>query len=226
MAKSAPLYRTYWPEVAKHVNTFGVDGIKKSRWAEIEGYAQFYLANKTKYLAVEAQTRVPAPLIACIHRRESEATHPGEAQCNFNTYLGNGQPLNRRTTIVPEGRGPFCATLPATMTQFIAGAKDAFAIDGLSAVLQTGDDWVVGQVWGSFPVEKMLYFAEKLNGWGYNWHGITSPYIWGGTNIQEMGKYTSDGHLDTSVWDSQPGVAPILWMIGHLDSTIHFTRES
>lgn len=42
---------------------------------------------------------VPWEVIAVIHQRESSG--------NFNTYLGNGQALNKKTTIVPKGRGPF-----------------------------------------------------------------------------------------------------------------------
>lgn len=218
MSKTVPPYRDQWPKTAEMVQRFGTDGIKPERKAEMKRYAEFAIANKAKYIAVEEKTRVPWPLVAVIHRRESDS--------DFNTYLGNGQRLNMRTTIVPEGRGPFCNALPAPLEAFVRGGVDAFAIDGLSAVQQPQDKWILGEEWGSWPIEKMLYYGEKLNGWGYYMRGIRSPYIWGGTIMQERGKYVSDGNFDPGVWDTQPGCAPILWMIGFLDPTIHFTRES
>lgn len=218
MSKSVPIYREQWPKIAAWIQSFGTDGIKSERKGEMERYAKAGLKNKDKYIAVEKATRVPWPLVYVNHVRESDA--------DFNTYLGNGQRLDRRTTIVPEGRGPFCDSLPAPFEAFVRGAVDAYAIDGLSAVQQPSDQWVLGTEWGSWPIEKMLYYSERFNGWGYYLHGIRSPYVWGGTIMQERGKYVSDGNLDLSVWDTQPGCAPILWMIGYLDPTVHFTRES
>src|SRR5262245_42001636 len=57
------------------------------------------IRNKAQYQAVEARTGVPWFVIAALHNRESDA--------DFSTYLGNGEPLNRKTTLVPKGRGPF-----------------------------------------------------------------------------------------------------------------------
>lgn len=218
MPRSVPTYREQWPITAQAIQRFGTDGIKPERRGEMERYARFAITNKDKYIAVEQATRVPWPLVAVIHRRESDS--------DFDTYLGNGQALNRRTTIVPEGRGPFCNSLPAPLEAFVRGGVDAFAIDGLSAVQQAQDRWILGSEWGSWPIEKMLYYAEKLNGWGYYLRGLRSPYVWGGTIMQQAGKYVSDNVFDGSVWDKQPGCAPILWMIGYLDPNVHFTRET
>ena len=218
MSKSAPTYRDEWPKIAETIQRFGTDGIKADRREEIKKSAQYAISNKAKYIEVEKITRVPWPMVAVNHRRESD--------CNWDTYLGNGQALNRRTTIVPEGRGPFCQSLPAPFEAFIRGAVDAYAIDGLSAVQQQGDKWVLGQEWGSWPVEKMIYYCIRFNGWGYYYRGIVSPYAWGGTIIQQRGKFTSDGHFDPNEWDKQPGCAPMLWMIGYLDTSVRFTRES
>ena len=218
MASAAPTYREQWPKTSAFIQTFGTDGIKPERRAEMKRYAESSIRNKDKYIAVEKVTRVPWPVVAINHIRESDA--------DFNTYLGNGQRLDRRTTIVPEGRGPFCASLPAPFEAFVRGAVDAYAIDGLSAVQQPEDKWVLGKEWGSWPVEKMLYYSERFNGWGYFWRGLRSPYIWGGTIMQERGKFPSDGNFDPNEWDTQPGCAPILWMIGFLDPSIHFIRES
>lgn len=219
MSSAAPTYREMWPKTAEFIQRFGTDGIKPERRGEMERYARGAIANKAKYIQVEQATNgVPWPLVAVNHIRESDA--------DFNTYLGNGQRLNMRTTIVPEGRGPFCSSLPAPFEAFVRGAVDAYKIDGLSAVHQEEDRWVLGQEWASWPIEKMLYYSERFNGWGYYYKGLRSPYVWGGTIMQQKGKYTSDNHFDPDHWDTQPGCAPILWMIGFLDTSVHFTRET
>jgi lysozyme family protein len=51
------------------------------------------------YLAVERESRAPAAFIMALNERESSGS--------LQTYLGNGQSLHHRTTIVPIGRGPF-----------------------------------------------------------------------------------------------------------------------
>jgi lysozyme family protein len=184
--------------------------IKPNREAEFRKLAMRGIINKERYVEIQNATAydglgkegegVPWYMLYLLHLRESNA--------NFSTYLGNGQPLSRRTTIVPKGRGPF--TGPKA---FLNGALDALRIDGLSAVL----DW---------RLEKILYYCELFNGAGYNNLGLPSPYIWGGTNIQRPGKYVADHVWSSTKWDTQPGCAPILYMMAKLDPTIKFTRES
>ncbi len=171
--------------------------IKPSRLAEFERYAAQLLAHKARYQAIEARTGVPWHLIAILHLRESNA--------NFDTYLGNGQSLHRRTTIVPRGRGPFAS--------FEDGAVDALKIDGLTSV----KDW---------RLEKELYYCEIFNGAGYDARGLPSPYVWGGTSVQRPGKYVSDGRFSSTTWDTQPGCAPILATMAKHDPSITFVRES
>ena len=198
-------YRSQWPITFERIQRFTPEDMNR-----FKRFADFAIQNKQRYIEVESSTTVPWPLVAVIHRRESDA--------DFNTYLGNGQRLSMRTTIEPIGRGPF--------SSFLEGCIDALKIDGLTGVHQKTDVWKLGQEWGSWPLEKMLLYAEKLNGLGYFFKGNPSPYVWGGTNIQVVGKYISDGHYDPSVMDTQPGCAPILWMIGFLDPSVHFTRET
>lgn len=170
--------------------------INSSRKAEFDRYASKLLEHKSRYQEIEKRTGVPWTLIAVLHMRESDA--------NFNTYLGNGEPLNRKTRLVPKGRGPF--------KSFEDGAVDALTLDRLTNV----KDW---------RLEKMLYYAELFNGAGYDMRGLPSPYIWGGTNQQKAGKYVSDGRWNGRAWDGQPGVAPILASIAKLDPTVEFKRE-
>lgn len=205
--------------------------LNADRVHDFDVYAKFAIAHKPQYVEIETKTTVPWPLIAVLHRRESDA--------NFNTYLGNGDRLDRPTHNVPAGRGPFAT--------FVAGAIDALHLDGLDRIVSP------------WPIEKMLFECEIFNGAGYDMHGLPSPYIWGGTNQQKPGKYTvpapvalppvrpdeplfvkaprfdgsylapgrkGDGHWNPGMMDRQPGCAPILWTIAKLDPSVIYSRES
>lgn len=212
-------YRDKWPEYARQLNTMV---IKPERLAEFERMARYAIANKEIYQRVSYATRsgFPWPGVAVAHKRESDAQ---DAHGNplFTSYLGNGQPLWVRTTIVPVNRGPFISRELALSDPqkcndaFVAGCMDALAIDKID---QQAPPW---------PVEKIIFGEETLNGTGYSdYHNMPSPYIWGGTSVQVRGKYTSDGHFDPSVMDTQLGCAGMLWMIGYLDTSVHYTRET
>jgi lysozyme family protein len=190
-------YGTKWPEYRDQWDRMV---IKPDRAAQFEQYATSTVTNKPIYLRIAGKSGVTWPHIAVLHRRESDA--------NFHTYLGNGDSLGRPTTHVPKGRGPFLGP-----DGFVNGSLDALHLDGLDSV----KDW---------RLEKILYYCEIFNGTGYANKGRPSPYIWGGTNIQVRGKYTGDGWYNPLVWDSQPGCAPLLWMIAKLDPTVTFARES
>ena len=190
-------YATKWPQYA---HWWDAMEIKPNRVTEFEHIAKVALDHKQIYAAIEQMTGVRWYHIAVLHRRESDA--------NFGTYLGNGQSLAHRTTIVPKGRGPF--TGPNAFTD---GAIDALKIDGLTSV----QDW---------RLEKILYYCELFNGAGYDEKGLPSPYLWGGTTVQKPGKYVADRVFNAHVWDPQPGCAPILAALAKLDPTITFTRET
>lgn len=185
-------YSAVWPTYARQWDQMV---IKPERRKEFEGLAGYAVAHKVEYQHVEEATGVPWAMVAVIHRREGDG--------NFNTYLGNGQSLRIRTTIVPKGRGPF--------PSFLAGAIDALKVDGLADV----KDW---------RLEKQLFWETGFNGWGY-WPK-PSPYIWGGTNIQVRGKYVRDRVYNPFTWDPQPGCAPLLAEIARLDHTIVLERET
>jgi lysozyme family protein len=171
--------------------------IKASRRAELERNAKKLLANKARYQSIERTSGVPWYMIAVIHLRESDA--------NFSTWLANGDPLSRRTTHVPAGLGP-------AGSSFEAGALISLRYDGLTTV----QDW---------RLEKQLYHLELYNGAGYDAHGRPSPYLWGGTNIQQPGKYVADGVWDGNAIDSQPGCAPIMALMMLHDASIYPKRE-
>jgi lysozyme family protein len=164
--------------------------VTPARLTETTKEAKWIVANRSSYEAVERLTGVPWWFIGCLHLREA-----GMSANAFHTYLGNGEPLNRVTRLVPAGRGPFL-----TWTD---GAVDAMHLSGFDKVT----DW---------SIEHALYLAEDYNGFGYAWKGLPSPYVWGATNLQKPGKYVADGKFDASVTDSQIGVAALLQIISAL----------
>jgi lysozyme family protein len=198
-------YSIKWPQYTKQWDSMKVGAGPKgsASLAEFNRVADFAIAHKDTYQQIERLTGVPWEIVACIHKRESDADKNDNPR--FDTYLGNGQPLNRRTTIVPKGRGPF--------KSFADGAADAFKIDGLNSVI----DW---------RLEKGLYYSEILNGAGYDIRGLPSPYLWAGTNIQKPGKYVGDGQWNGRFIDPQIGVAGMLYTIMQKDKTIILPRET
>lgn len=187
-------YGAKWPVLAKQWDRMKISADKVD---DYQRAARKVLANKQRYVDIQAATHVPWPLIAALHMRESDF--------NWNTYLGNGEPLSRKTRLVPRGRGPF--------PNFEAGAIDALHYDSLDDVR----DW---------RLEKMLWHAEKFNGFGYEKHNKPSPYVWSGTSIQERGKFVSDGRWSSTAWDTQLGVAGLIKTLAEMDSSIVLTRET
>jgi lysozyme family protein len=155
--------------------------------------AKTLIGRKSQYVAVSKQTGVPWFVIAALHNRESDA--------NFSTYLGNGEPLDRVTRLVPKGRGPF--------ETWEAGAIDALSLDGLDRV----NEWTP---------ERACFEIEKFNGFGYRNRGVNSPYLWSFSNHYARGKYVADGRFSASHVDQQCGAIPILKRIMELDETARF----
>lgn len=147
--------------------------------------------NRDRYAAIAR--RFPSPyvkwyLVACVHEMEAEQ--------DFSKYLGNGQSLSKKTTIVPVGRGPF--------STFEEGAVDALR-------LQKANDISDGNM------GTLLNFLEGYNGYGYSkYHNINSPYLFSGSNHYTKGKYVSDGKWDANAVSSQVGIALLLQRIRQL----------
>lgn len=150
---------------------------------------------KARYQAVEAKTKVPWFIIAVIHERE--------ASQNWNTQLGQGDPLNRISVHVPKGRGPF--------SSWENGAYDALV--NISPYAARNTDWSAGGA---------MTLLEEYNGLGYASRGIPSPYVWSGTDQYVKGKYVRDGVFDPNTVDVQLGCAGLLKTMMVLDSTIKF----
>lgn len=138
---------------------------------------------KNIYKIVEAETKIPWDVIACIHAMESSLS--------LDKHLHNGDPLSDRTVNVPRGR-PKDGEPPFSWNES--------AVDALKDVVKP-EIWNIG--W-------KLYFLESYNGFGYHKCGINSPYLWAGTNWYQKGKFTSDGEFDAEAISKQIGCAVIL----------------
>jgi len=145
-------------------------------------------AGRAQYEAVEALTGVPWRFIGALHMMESG--------CDFRTHLHNGDPLTARTRQAPPGR-PAAAPANGRTYTWQESAIDALRLKGLHLV----DSWTI---------ERILYEAERYNGWGYMLHKIMSAYVWSGTNLYTRGKYTRDGHLDFNAVSLQAGIATLM----------------
>ena len=167
--------------------------VRPDKVGAVDKIANRLIGFKSRYQNISQATGVPWFVIAAIHDRESDA--------NFETYLGNGEPLNRATRLVPKGRGPF--------PSWEAGAIDALGVDKLDQV----SDW---------SPERASYEIEKFNGFGYRNKQVKSPYLWSFSNIYQSGKYVADGVFNPSVVDRQCGTMPIIKQIMALDPTASF----
>jgi len=161
--------------------------------------AKSLIASKPRYQTVEAKTGVPWWVIAVIHERE--------ASQNWNTQLGQGDPLNKVSVHVPKGRGPF--------KTWEDGAVDALV--NCSPYAAKWKDWSVGGA---------LTLLEMYNGLGYANRGKPSPYIWAGTNQYTSGKYIRDRVYAPNTVDSQPGCAGLLMTMMAIDPSIKFADSA
>ena len=171
------------------------------RWANAKltrnfsSVARALVAAKQRYVTVQAKAGVPWYFIAVVHERE--------ASQNWDTHLGQGDPLHAPTRHIPSE--------PAFNT-WEEGAYDALVNCGPYAA--RNKDWSIGG---------LLTMLEEYNGLGYFSRGLPSPYIWSGTDQYKSGKYVRDGVFDRNAIDVQLGCAGLLMAMMALDPTITFT---
>jgi lysozyme family protein len=155
-------------------------------------------ASRAQFAAVSQVTGVPVVWLA--------ATLEREASGRLTSYLGNGQSLHRRTTIVPKGRGPFAT--------WSAGAIDALKLLHL--------DQVAGRE--GWTLESACYHWEAWNGFGPRARGIHTGYLWAGTDHYARGKYVSDGRWDPHFADPQLGCVPLYLAMVAMDASLALPR--
>lgn len=120
-----------------------------------------------------------------------------EADLNFTKNPAQGWPLSSRSKIIPHN-GPF--------PDWKSAAIAAYHLNGLDKIGA-----------GNWTWELICFYGELFNGFGYrDFHHMHSPYLWGGTNIQTVGKYVEDGKFDPLHMDEQLGIMPIAKQIAHI----------
>jgi lysozyme family protein len=148
-------------------------------------FASKIIAGEKKYREVQAITGVPWYFIGALDMRESG--------CNGGV-LHNGEMIvgkNRKTKLVPKGRGPFKTWQEA--------AVDALRLKNLHKV-------------PSWDVARIGFHAELYNGLGYTSpsRGVNSPYLWAGSTLEQKGKFIRDGVFSKTADDKQIGVMTVL----------------
>lgn len=166
-------------------NLYARATIRPEHLASARRIAAKLTANKARYDSIAVSIGCPWWFVAVLHQMESDA--------DFNTYLGNGQRLDRVTTMVPRGRGPF--------KTFEAGALDALREMKMDQV----PEW---------SIERVLFEIERFNGFGYISRGINSPYLWSFTSLYSKGKFLekpgAKSWFDPNAVSTQCGAAAIL----------------
>lgn len=161
----------------------------KPVWRDsINKAVMLYERTQERYKAVERKRSdgVPAPIIFCLHMRESDNS--------FRAHLHEGSSLQHRTRYVPKGRLPAPKEPPYVWE---VSAEDAvYVADKLQGPWQDLK-WSIDRI-------------EGYNGLGYRKLGVPSPYLWSGTDIYKSGKYVSDGRFNRDAVDQQLGVIAVL----------------
>lgn len=185
----------------KAANTRRWANAKLTRGPEFAKPAAKAYANRERYKEIARRAGMPEIawlFIAVAHMRESSQ--------DFTKQLGQGDPLNRVSTRVPKGRGPFLGP-----NAFEDAAVDALVNCAPFAARLT--DWSIGG---------MLTNLERYNGLKYANAGRPSPYIWSGTDQYRIGKVLVDHGPIEEVVDKQLGCAGMILAIIALDQTITF----
>ena len=150
---------------------------------------------KQRYLDVSAKTGVPAAWLMAVDYRESDN--------NVRTLFANGDPLDRISTSVPAGLGPFIGE-----NAWQRGCIVSLEYDHINEVPQPWD------------AVRACYEGEAWNGFGVRAHGRNTGYVWAGTNVYAGGGYPSDGRWSSSYHDTRFGIAAIMLELGNQDASL------
>lgn len=176
--------------------------VVRDQWkAIVSNKARQIIENKGRYLTVEGQTGVPWWMIGLIHKME--------ANLSFEKHLHNGDSLKERTRQVPRGR-PKAGKPPFTWEE---SAVDALRYDGLDKASR-------------WTIERICYYCEKFNGFGYRGKGVNSPYLWSGSTHYRKGKYYADRKYDPNMVSQQAGTMLVLRAMMDADPTIKIAYEN
>jgi lysozyme family protein len=184
----------------------------------VDPTARRLFSNKSRYLKIVHMLQALGSNMPDEAWTFIAVTHERESGGNFNTHLGQGDPLTDhngrpiKTVHVPAGRGPF--TGPEA---FENAAVDALWYCAPYAAKNNKDWSISGQ----------LTYDERYNGLLYASLGRPSPYVWSDTTVYDPptgpgGKVLVDHGPITATVDKQIGVAALLLALDKLDDTINF----
>jgi lysozyme family protein len=160
---------------------------------------------KARYQEIEKATGVPWFVIAVIHERE--------ASQNFDCQLGQGDPLGSISVNKPRGMGPYFdhPTDPPLHDAFYRCAVQT--LQSTPPFAAKWKDWTEGGT---------LTLLILYNGTGYwDFHNHQpSPYDWGATDQETIGKYAADSIYDPTLWDKQIGCAAMLLQMCKIDPDV------
>ena len=183
-----PLWDTCQPCVAAHGKP------SPPTAAELSDTVALVVSYRDRYQVLETTTGVPWWFTGLLHLMESG--------CDFRTHLYNGDPLTARTVNAPAGR-PDAGEPPFTWEASAADACEyhGWLLDQVHRIQDGTPDWTLPTV---------LWRFESWNGFGYRLHGVRSPYLWAGSNLEQPGRYITDGVWSPLAWSRQIGAAVIL----------------
>ncbi len=191
--------RTFTPAVRAELRElFRTVEIAKRDMGRFEWYIAKALNGKNYYegLLKKIAPQMPWWFLAC--------THGMECGFSFEKHLHNGDPLARRTHLVPAGR-PQNQPANGKEYTFAESAADALTMPGKR--LHLVNDW---------SVEHALWLLESFNGLGYRINskaGIHSPYLWAGTNHYTKGKFVRDGVYSSTAISKQAGCGGLIKLL-------------
>lgn len=183
--------------------------LNPARLPAFDATAKRLIASKARYVAVEARLRtlgfyVPWWFTAVVSERE----YGGPP--HWDKQLGQGDPLGAVSRHDPVGRGPFFGA-------------DAWERGCLDALIDCGP---YAAKWTDWSPGGTLTLWEEYNGIGYAMRGVSSAYVWSGTDQYTSGKYIADHVYRVNAVDVQEGCAPILMRMMMFDPTIKFGVSS
>jgi lysozyme family protein len=171
--------------------------VVKPQWKSgVDRVAKQILANKDRYMEVENAIGVPWQFVGVVHSLECGLSFAG--------HLHNGDPLTKRTRLVPKGYPKHKPSGPNGYT-WLESAIDALKLKDLDKL----NDWSDSRV---------AFELERYNGWGYRSKGKpNSPYLWSGSNHYTRGKYIRDHVYDSNAVSQQIGAMLIYLRVKELD---------
>jgi lysozyme family protein len=187
--KLRPEYERLWQTMEIHPDKRKV----------VDAVARRILANKDRYVEVEAATTVPWFVIGILHTMECGG--------NFRLHLHNGDPLYRKTVRVPQGRPP--GNPPWTWEE---SAIDALKLKNLHTIT----DWCPA---------RLAWVLELFNGFGYRNKGLPSPYLWSYSQHYSKGKYVADGQFSPTAVSTQAGGMVLFKALMDLSPDVRFGNK-